>query len=77
MATEPFDFESRYPHIAAWIGMEGYVEIGHEPNTDSYVRALDEGGMVWSGGHRDGSLEDWLQALDAGLADFMEAEGIE
>ena len=76
MTTEPFDFASRYPHIADWIGTEGEVEIGYDFNTDSCVRALDEGGMVWSGGNRNGSLDEWLQALDAGLADFMEAEGI-
>ncbi len=76
MSAATFDFEARYPHIAAWIELEGSIEIGHEPNTDSYARALDEGGMVWSGGHQNGSLDDWLQALDAGLADFMEAEGI-
>ena len=72
MSQEQSYFESRYPHIAAWIDQEGLVEIGHEPNTDSYVRALDEGGMAWSGGHRHGSLEEWLQALDAGLKDFMD-----
>ena len=76
MATEPFDFASRYPHIADWIEEEGEVEIGYDFNTDSCVRALDEGGMVWSGGKQAGSLDEWLQALDAGLADFMEEERI-
>ena len=77
MAQEQSYFESRYPHIAAWIDLDGYVEIGYDYNTDTCVRALDEGGMVWSGGQRDGTLEEWLQALNSGVKDFMKEQGME
>jgi hypothetical protein len=43
------------------------VEIGYDSNTDSFVRAIDEGGMLWSGKSRYKSLDDALQDLEAGL----------
>jgi hypothetical protein len=42
-------FESEFPNITIWVKECGTVEIGYDPNTDSFIRAMDEGGMVWSG----------------------------
>lgn len=37
----------------------------------SFVRALDEGGLVWEGGTTYATLDDALRDLDAGLAGWM------
>jgi hypothetical protein len=42
-------FEHLYPHIAQWIQAHGYIEIGYDDYSRSFVRALDIGGMIWEG----------------------------
>jgi hypothetical protein len=39
-------FEGSFPNITLSVNDCGMVEIGYDPNTDSFVRAIDEGGMV-------------------------------
>ncbi len=38
-----------YPHLARWVTAYGWVEIGQDEYSRSFVRALDEGGMTWEG----------------------------
>jgi hypothetical protein len=40
-------FEQTYPHIAEWVQDHGWIEIGQDEHSPSFVRALDIGG--WSG----------------------------
>ena len=49
----------------------GTVEIGCDSSTDSFIRALDEGGMVWSGKKSYKSLDDALQHLEKGLGQIL------
>ena len=65
-------FDVRYPSLAAWIAEDGWIELGYEPNTDTYARALDEGGMIWSGGRRTETIDEWLAALEAGVEEYMD-----
>jgi hypothetical protein len=67
-------FDARYPNIAGWV-QDGLVEIGYTDYTRSFVRALDEGGMIWEGAHRYASLDEALTALDAGIAAWLEENG--
>jgi len=73
--TGLYSFESVYPNIAAWVSNGGWVEIGYESYTGSFVRALDEGGMIWEGVSRYESLDYTLRALEQGIADWMEEHG--
>jgi hypothetical protein len=41
--------EQAYPQIARWVTAHGWIEIGSDGYSRSFVRALDEGGMVWEG----------------------------
>jgi hypothetical protein len=43
--------------------------------TRSFVRALDEGGMIWKGESRYESIDYALKALDQGIAEWMEEHG--
>jgi hypothetical protein len=47
-------------------------EIGQDEHSDSFVRALDVGGLIWEGESSYGALDEALQALEAGLATWME-----
>jgi len=38
-----------YPHLWRWVYDFGNVEIGHCGQTRSFIRVLDEGGIVWKG----------------------------
>jgi len=61
---------SAYPNIAEWIDdHEGHIEVGYDYNTDTFVRALDEGGMLWGGGERSMTLEEGLLVLDTAIAE--------
>lgn len=63
-----------YPNIAAWV-QDGWIEIGRDDYSRSFVRALNIGGMVWEGKPGYPSLHDALQALDAGIAAWLEENG--
>lgn len=61
-----------YPNVADLVLGGGWIELGYEYNTRTYARALDEGGMLWSGGRADMSLEELLEALEEGIAQSNE-----
>jgi hypothetical protein len=65
-------FEMSYPNITAWVSNGGWIEIGYEIYTGSFVRALDEGGMIWEGAKKYKSVEEALQALERGIGKWME-----
>ncbi|MFZ5910378.1 MAG: hypothetical protein ACOYYU_10215 [Chloroflexota bacterium] len=39
-------FSSTYPNITYWTESCGWIEIGYDDNTDTFIRVLDEGWMV-------------------------------
>ena len=41
--------DATYPTVARWVKDFGWLEIGQEHMSRSFIRALDEGGMVWEG----------------------------
>jgi hypothetical protein len=73
--SDPASFEGSHPNIAARVSNGGWVEIGYVEYTGSFVRALDEGGMVWEGMSRYESVDDALKALDQGVAEWMDEHG--
>ncbi len=64
-------FEKSYPNIAHWVRSHGWIELGRDDHRPSLVRALDEGGMVWEGSARYGTLDEALRALEDALAEWM------
>ncbi len=67
----PDSFEACYPHIASWV-QDGWIEVGRDENSRSFVRALDRGGLAWEGDGPYGSIDEALAALDAGIAEWLE-----
>ena len=71
-ADDPFAAE--YPNTAFWVKC-GWVEIGRNDCSQSFVRASDEGGLVWEGEADYSSFHEALQALDAGIAAWRGEQG--
>jgi hypothetical protein len=64
--------EQAYPHVARWVKSHGWVEIGSDDAyRHSFVRALDEGGMVWEGAASYPTLDAALRALDMALQEWL------
>ena len=62
--------EEAYPNIARWVTTYGWIEIGQDDYSSSFVRVLDEGGIVWEGSDDYETLDKAMQALEAGLAEW-------
>jgi hypothetical protein len=63
--------EQAYPRVARWVQGYGWIELGHDDMGRSFVRALDDGGVVWEGAASYAYIDDALQALDAALAAWL------
>jgi hypothetical protein len=72
-AEDPF--AALYPNIALWV-KGGWIEIGQNDYSQSFVRALDDGGLAWEGGAEYSGFHEALQALDAGFAARREEQGL-
>lgn len=73
-------FDKKYPHIARWVEEhEGWIELGYNIDSplNSFIRALDCGGMPWEGAESyetiDRALEDADNALSVILQDLYGA----
>jgi hypothetical protein len=64
-------FEDTYPTITHWVTEIVRIEIGQDEMSRSFVRAIDEGGMIWEGRERYATLEEALQDLEAGIAAWI------
>lgn len=66
-------FEELYPRITRWVKTHGWIEIGEDDYSRSFVRALDIGGMVWEGQVQSeyATMDEMLRALEEGLAEWM------
>ena len=69
-------FAERYPNIAFWVKKQGWIELGYDYNTDTCARAIDEGGMPWGGGDIHATVDEWMQALERGVGEFIEEQGL-
>jgi hypothetical protein len=67
--AQPFD--DRFPNIAAW-SQDGWIELGRDDFSRSFIRVLDIGGMVWEGAEQYDSVDAALHAADAAIAKWFE-----
>lgn len=68
-----------YPNITQFVESIGWIEVGYDGDSPltSFIRALDEGGMVWEGKDEYATLDEAFQDLEQGLKDWMLEVGIE
>src|SRR5438477_1288204 len=63
-----------YPCIACWVHSYGWIEIGEDLaplQNRSFIRALDEGGLIWAGDASYPTLDHVLRALESALATWF------
>jgi hypothetical protein len=65
------NLDATYPTIARWVMEYGWIEIGYDDMSRSFVKALDEGGLVWEGQEAYATLDDALRDLEVGLIDLL------
>ena len=71
---KPDPFAALYPNVASWV-QDGWVEIGRDDFSRSFVRVLDIGGLVWEGETEYPTVHAALTALDAAIAAWRDENG--
>ena len=65
-----------YPHVADWVYGGGWIELGQNEYSRSFIRILDIGGMLWEGNTRYRSLDALLRDAEAALTRLEESGDI-
>jgi hypothetical protein len=60
-------FAQAFPTISRWINEQGWIEMGADEYSDSLLRALDPGGLVWESDAQMASIDEALMALEEAL----------
>ena len=68
-------FSKTYPNIAYWTESYGWIEIGYDEFSHSFIRVLDEGGMQWESKHKYDSVDEALVELEAALEKIIDEIG--
>jgi hypothetical protein len=71
------DFAWAYPNVAKWVNGYGWIEVGDDlPGIPqrSFIRALDEGGLIWAGEATYPTVDGALRALDEALGTWIREE---
>lgn len=68
--------EKLFPAIAKWVQGSGHIEIGDQESFGFTVRAIDYGGLVFEDDKAE-TLAEAMAALEHGLSEYFEQEGIE
>lgn len=63
--------DASYPTLWRWVTQRGYLEVGPTEGSRSFVRALDDGGLVWEGAVSYPSFKAVLDALEAALTHWL------
>lgn len=71
--TNSQTLDARYPSLSAWVNGGGWIEIGADHYSTSFIRVLDIGGMVWEGAIAYPSLDAAFEAADTALEQLEEA----
>jgi len=45
--------------------------MGGDGYNGAFVKAIDEGGLIWEGNNRHQTIDEALRALDTGLAEWI------
>ena len=68
--------EKLFPAIAQWVRGYGHIEIGDQEMFGFVARALDYGNLAFEDDKPD-TLAEAMAALEKGLTEYFEQEGIE
>lgn len=74
--TDQLLLEQAYPHVADWLYGGGWIELGQNEYSRSFIRILDSGGMLWEGTTRYRSLDGLFRDAEAALTRLEETGDI-
>jgi hypothetical protein len=66
----PSTFEAEHPSMTRWVKTSGRIEIGYDARTNTFVRAIDEGGMIWGGRSEDKTIDEALRDTEREMGFF-------
>jgi hypothetical protein len=67
-------FAPTSPNLARWVTAQGLIELGDDGLRHSFIRVLDEGGLIWEGEAAE-DVDDVLRAADAAVGIWIR-EGV-
>ena len=65
-------FDEQYPNIAWWV-QDGWIEMGQDEYSDSFIRVLDAGGLVWESESTHETIAAALAEADAAIGRLADA----
>lgn len=68
-------FDEKYPNIASWV-QDGWIEIGQDEYSRSFIRVLDIGGLVWESKESYETVAQALAEADKAIEQFAHEEGL-
>jgi hypothetical protein len=68
-------FDEEYPNIARWV-QDGWIELGQDEYSRSFIRVLDIGGLIWEGKETYESVADALADADTAVAQAANELGL-
>ena len=73
MMTVPFD--EQYPNIAWWV-QEGRIGIGRDEYGASFIRVVDEGGVIWESENIYETVAKALADAEAAIKSWADEQGL-
>jgi hypothetical protein len=67
-------FDKQYPNISRWV-MDGWIEIGQDDYSRSFIRVMDIGGLVWESDMEHANVAEALAEADAAISHIATSEG--
>lgn len=67
-------YSEQYPNNSRWLSELGTIEIGYYPHTRSFIRVINEGGMIWCGKAKYKTLEAALADCDKYIGQWFHTE---
>ena len=64
-------FGQLYPNLTRWVTTQGWIELGNDGISRSFIRVLDEGGVIWESGDLDLTIDDALAAADIAVGNWL------
>ena len=64
-------FSEKYPNLDWWVNNQGWIEIGTDDHSESWVRVVDEGGLCWED-EESSTLDEALKEAEIWLSDEIE-----
>lgn len=68
-------FDEQYPNISSWV-QDGWIEIGQDDYSRSFIRVLDVGGMVWESKEAYETVAEALAEADAAIERIADEKGL-